>query len=389
MRRFAAHLFPLAASCAYRKSVPLHPHRNAKLDFTRRVEPRFTSVLDPLRERSEALGAANAVTFLPSGKGSCRQSLTYADLAGRAQSVATALMQRTRPGDRVLLAMDSGLAFAPSFFGCLIARRIAVPFWAAGGGRVQERFARVLDDAAASAVLVDGAGDAEAMRQAFPGLLVIDACSVPTAVVGWDSPNPDDVALLQYTSGTTGEPKGICITHGNLAANQAALELAVGDAHGQRILSWLPLNHNMGLMAGLLQPIWQGLESILMRPVHFAQNPLSWLEMMGREEIDISGGPNSAFEICSNIPRETTRDLDFSHWRVAFVGSEAISPATLHRFSTRYAENGFDPAAWMPMYGLAEATVYVSGSRSSAQPRMARHDVSLVAPPRSVLVSLL
>lgn len=273
MRRFAAHLFPLAASCAYRKSVPLHPHRNAKLDFTRRVEPRFTSVLDPLRERSEALGAANAVTFLPSGKGSCRQSLTYADLAGRAQSVATALMQRTRPGDRVLLAMDSGLAFAPSFFGCLIARRIAVPFWAAGGGRVQERFARVLDDAAASAVLVDGAGDAEAMRQAFPGLLVIDACSVPTAVVGWDSPNPDDVALLQYTSGTTGEPKGICITHGNLAANQAALELAVGDAHGQRILSWLPLNHNMGLMAGLLQPIWQGLESILMRPVHFAQNP--------------------------------------------------------------------------------------------------------------------
>lgn len=339
-------------------------------------------MLDPLRERSEALGAANAVTFLPSGKGSCRQSLTYADLAGRAQSVATALMQRTRPGDRVLLAMDSGLAFAPSFFGCLIARRIAVPFWAAGGGRVQERFARVLDDAAASAVLVDGAGDAEAMRQAFPGLLVIDACSVPTAVVGWDSPNPDDVALLQYTSGTTGEPKGICITHGNLAANQAALELAVGDAHGQRILSWLPLNHNMGLMAGLLQPIWQGLESILMRPVHFAQNPLSWLEMMGREEIDISGGPNSAFEICSNIPRETTRDLDFSHWRVAFVGSEAISPATLHRFSTRYAENGFDPAAWMPMYGLAEATVYVSGSRSSAQPRMARHDVSLVAPPQ-------
>lgn len=100
MRRFAAHLFPLSASCAYRKSVTVHPHRNAKLDFTRRVEPRFTSVLDPLRERSEGLGAANAVTFLPSGKGSCRQSLTYADLAGRAQSVATALMQHTRPGDQ-------------------------------------------------------------------------------------------------------------------------------------------------------------------------------------------------------------------------------------------------------------------------------------------------
>lgn len=289
-------------------------------------------------------------------------AVTYGELHARAGAIAAALAERTAPGERAVLLFPPGPDYVASFFGCLYAGVAAVPAYLPVTRAAAERLGAVVGDARPALFLTHG------------GLL--DQC---TAAVGADvagvavdalppgegpprSGHPDDLAFLQYTSGSTGNPRGVMVSHANLLANIAAMGTALGLSAADRQVSWLPPYHDMGLILGILQPIVTGAETVLMSPFAFLVDPLCWLEAVTRFRATYSGGPNFAFDHCV---RKATDDrvarLDLSSWRVAPNGAEPVRAATLARFADRFAPAGFDPNAFLPGYGLAEATLMVTG----------------------------
>ncbi len=181
----------------------------------------------------------------------------------------------------------------------------------------------------------------------------------------WVDPGvtPDALAFLQYTSGSTAAPKGVMIGHGNLMANSARIQAVFGSVPGERGVFWLPLFHDMGLIGGVIQTLHCGGASTLLSPVAFLQRPLRWLEAISRTGATISGGPNFAYDLCvEKTTPEQRAALDLIRWQVAFNGAEPIRAETLERFAEAFAPAGFRPEAFLPCYGLAEATLLVSGS---------------------------
>src|SRR5262249_4740180 len=185
-----------------------------------------------------------------------------------------------------------------------------------------------------------------------------------------------DVAVLQYTSGSTAAPRGVMLTHANLLHNTAAIARRFEATPDSRGVIWLPPYHDMGLVGGILEGVSVGFPVALMAPVAFLQRPRRWLEAIARTRGTISGGPNFAYNLCvDRIPAHERADLDLSSWSVAFNGSEPVRNDTLQRFAAAFAECGFRQTAWYPCYGLAEATLMVSGGTVSAPPRVHQHGV--------------
>ncbi|WP_342622820.1 non-ribosomal peptide synthetase [Pseudomonas alkylphenolica] len=300
--------------------------------------------------------------------------LTYRELDLRARTIAGALQARTTFGDRAILLFPSGADYVAAFFGCLYAGVIAVPAYPPESARRhhQERLLSIIDDAEPRLLLTTSAlhGSLQALEvlaeEAAPQLLAVDHLDAALADA-WQVPalQADDIAFLQYTSGSTALPKGVQVSHGNLVANEVLIRHGFGiDLNPDDVIvSWLPLYHDMGLIGGLLQPIFSGVPCVLMAPAYFLARPQRWLQAISDHGGTISGGPDFAYRLCSErVSSAALAKLDLSRWRVAYSGSEPIRQDSLQAFAEKFADCGFSAQSFFASYGLAEATLFVSGS---------------------------
>ncbi|MBC3304370.1 non-ribosomal peptide synthetase [Pseudomonas sp. SWRI18] len=294
--------------------------------------------------------------------------LSYRDLDQRARGIAAALQANASQGDRAVLLFPSGPDYVAAFFGCLYAGVIAVPAYPPESTRRhhQERLLSIISDAEPRLLLtIASLADGLAQIEGAPPIMSVDHLE---NAGDWIAPDlhPNDIAFLQYTSGSTALPKGVQVSHGNLVANEVLIRRGFGiDLNPDDVIvSWLPLYHDMGLIGGLLQPIFSGVPCVLMSPAYFLGRPLRWLEAISEYGGTISGGPDFAYRLCSERVSESALErLDLSHWRVAYSGSEPIRLDTLERFAEKFAACGFTPDNFFASYGLAEATLFVAGGK--------------------------
>ncbi|HLH89658.1 MAG TPA: fatty acyl-AMP ligase [Xanthobacteraceae bacterium] len=314
---------------------------------------------------------AAALVWLDDGE-LARARWTYAQLDRETRKVMAALRAHDVVGQPVLLVFPPGLDFVAAFCGCLAAGAIAVPVPFLAGRRGAARLAAITADVQPVAMLTtQAAAGLIDIGLAALALRDVPAIAIDRLVDPGDSGRgvvqPSAPALLQYTSGSTSEPKGIAITHAALMANLEMMRLAGGVDRDSIYVSWLPLFHDMGLIGVVLEALYAGAHAVLMSPLAFLQRPTRWLQAIAIHRATHSGAPNFAFDLCCRRFRPDAQPaLDLSSWRMAFCGAEPISAETLQRFADRFAPCGFDRRALYPTYGLAEATVFVSGGELGA-----------------------
>jgi acyl-CoA synthetase (AMP-forming)/AMP-acid ligase II len=327
-------------------------------------------------------GHERAYLYLKDGE-SESGALTYAQLHHAAMRLAARLGEHVQAGDRALLVYPTGLEFVTAFWACLYAGIVAVPSAASpdGSSRGLSRLAAIAQDAGASAVLTTSAFLESATESLhLPALATDHALNDVGNEPLFMPPSANDLAFLQYTSGSTGAPKGVMVTHANLVAN----EQMIFDAcrHEDRVLfvGWLPLFHDMGLIGNMLHPVFAGGQAVLLSPIAFLRRPLRWLRAITTYRATVSGGPNFAYDLCVAALRGTQDDsLDLSSWRAAFSGAEPVRAATLRRFTDSFQYAGFNRRSWFPSYGLAEATLFVSGTHGRDPLILTANSVSLEA----------
>ncbi|HEV2800038.1 MAG TPA: amino acid adenylation domain-containing protein [Pyrinomonadaceae bacterium] len=323
-----------------------------------------------------ARAAADGFIWITDDEGGERK-LSYASLDTRARAVAAWLQANVRRGERVALLFDPGIEFLAGFFGCLYAGAIAVPAYGSRGRRDRTRIEAILQDSQPAAALTGGLRAAQTIE--FAASHNLRAVSVETitddAADDWRAPGTREaeLAYLQYTSGSTTTPRGVMITHRNVLANLEYIA-ADGDLAADAFtVSWLPHFHDMGLVYGLLLPLYVGCPAALFSYASFVQRPARWLEAVTRYRATHSGGPNAAYELCANrITPEDRACLDLDSWRVAFNGAEPLRAATLERFAATFAPAGFRSSAFYPVYGLAEATLKVTSPQACEGYRVVR-----------------
>ncbi|WP_447971452.1 amino acid adenylation domain-containing protein [Nitrospira sp. M1] len=328
-----------------------------------------------------------AYTFLTDGE-RATVDLTYGELNSRARLIASELLKTETPGSRAVLLFPPGLAFIVAFLGCLYAGVVAVPAYPPQRSRSFPKFLSILHDASPSIALStprmrttidrlvhrlrDEQGMDDGSQQTFEALRWVDIephASTSTESCPTVDVHSESLAFLQYTSGSTGHPKGVMVTHGNLMANQRVIQHAFGHDEHSVVVGWLPLYHDMGLIGNVLQPLYLGAHCVLMAPHHFLQKPLRWLDAISRYRATTSGGPNFAYDLCvKQISQAQREGLDLECWRVAFNGAEPIRPATLDKFEAAFKPCGFHRSTLYPCYGLAESTLMVSGGEPKAMP---------------------
>ncbi|HEX5708019.1 MAG TPA: amino acid adenylation domain-containing protein, partial [Pyrinomonadaceae bacterium] len=336
----------------------------------------FANLIRLLQARAAQKPNQTAFTFLRDGEGEESQ-LTYGELERRARAIGAWLQKLNLRGERVLLLYPPGLEYITAFWGCLYAGAVAVPAYPPRLNRHQQRLEAVVADARAAAALTTGhvlarlknlLNEAPALR----GLRWISSEEIDIrAADEWREPDIDGstLAFLQYTSGSTAAPKGVMVSHGNLLHNEALIRRAFGQGPESVIVGWLPLYHDMGLIGNVLQPLYVGGRCVLMSPVAFLQKPSRWLQAISDYRATTSGGPNFAYDLCARkIGEDERARLDLSSWSVAFNGAEPVRAATLERFAEAFASSGFRREAFYPCYGLAEATLLVSGKKAAGPP---------------------
>ena len=330
-----------------------------------------------LLEYRAAIQPSHVVFRFVDGEGREQDILTFATLQRRARAIAAHLSEHVVPGDRVVLLVPPGLEYIAAFFGCLYAGVVAVPAYPPNPRRADPRVSRIVADCGARIALVSDAFMARldgwlALTPELNGLTWLDAGRLADGdAAGWRaSPATGaSLAMLQYTSGSTGDPRGVMLTHANLLHNSAVIHRVSRHRPEDNGVFWLPPFHDMGLIGGILQPIYAGLSAALMAPATFLQRPLRWLEAMSRYKATTSGAPNFAYDLCvERIGPAERATLDLSHWRTSFNGAEPIRADTLERFSTAFAESGLRRDVILPCYGLAEGTLLVSGGPAERAP---------------------
>lgn len=331
------------------------------------------SLVDVATHRGAVQPEVRLFTFLGDGETET-DSLTFGELDRRARALAAELHRLGASGRRVVLAYPSGLDFIVAFFGSLYAGAVAVPTVLPVGRRALEILETLARDARPEFVLTAASQSAAIARQ-LAGLETRVAslqelhCGSNADPTFEPRVSPDDLAMIQYTSGSTGAPKGVMLTHTNLMHNQAVIFRHFQHDKTSGVVSWLPMFHDMGLIGTVMQPLYMGRPCTLMSPIHFIERPARWLRAITRYGATTSGAPNFAFDMCVNrIPSEDRVGLDLSRWDLAFNGSEPIRPGTLERFTRSFAPQGFRPEAFYPCYGMAEATLFVSGGPKALAP---------------------
>ena len=327
------------------------------------------TLVDILQIRAQSQPHQTIYKFLVDGETE-EISLTYGELEQKAKAIAAYLQTLCSPQDRVLLLFPAGLDYITAFFGCLYAGVIAIPAYPPRPNRSLNRLQNILENAQTNLTLTNSEtlSGLERQLERTPELkslkwIATDTLN-PNFGHNWHQPqiSADDIAFLQYTSGSTAQPKGVKIAYKNLLHNLEAIHRCFGHSQSSRGVIWLPPYHDMGLIGGVLQPLYGDFSVTLMSPLMFLQNPLRWLRAIARYQATTSGGPNFAYDLCLRKSKpEQLRGLDLSSWQVAFNGAEPINHETLSKFAETFAPYGFDYSAFYPCYGMAEATLIVSG----------------------------
>jgi acyl-CoA synthetase (AMP-forming)/AMP-acid ligase II len=345
------------------------------------MDTRISTLVELVEARACSTPERVAYRFLPDGL-SIGDELTCRVLAERALAIAAHLQERVEPGDRALLLYPPGLEFLTAFFGCLQAGIIAVPAYPPRGHVLDARVQAIAGDCdprigLAPTDLVPMIRAADGSRETA-NLEWLGTDRLPASDgAGWKTwrPTPDTIAHLQYTSGSTATPKGVVVSHRNLLRN--LLDMHVGWSHDERsvLLSWLPHFHDMGLVYGMLGPLFAAVPGYVMAPITFIQRPARWLQAITRFGVTHSVAPNFAYDLCVRKVKPADRPaLDLSEWRVAVNGAEPIRAETLERFVNAFGPCGFRAEALCPGYGLAEATLKVTACRPSRLPRVLQVD---------------
>jgi acyl-CoA synthetase (AMP-forming)/AMP-acid ligase II len=340
----------------------------------------WANFCDVLRYRAETDADAEAFSFVSTGW-PAGLSITYQELDARARAIAGVLQEHGAAGQRALLLYPPGLDYVAGLFSCFYAGTIAVPAYPPTPKRLNRTLPRlrtiVTDSGARFALTTSTIRDA--LEQLGQGSLLPNLEWLATdieskrASARWSPPGSarDTVALLQYTSGSTADPRGVMITFNNLLVNSEIISGAFEHNHSSRGVIWLPPYHDMGLIGGILQPIYAGMRCMLMPPMLFLQQPVSWLAAISHYGGTVSGGPNFAYDLCvSRVTEEQRTGLDLSTWEVAFIGAELIHSQTLDAFAETFADCGFRREAFFPCYGLAEATLMITGGSKLEGPVM-------------------
>lgn len=339
----------------------------------------FSSLVELLRWRAARQPERRAYTYLIDGEIE-GPHLTYAALDRQARAIAAALQRSAPRGERVLLLYPTGLEFVTAFFGCLYAGMIAVPLPPPNPAQPQRALPRlqtVTNDARPLVALTTATilAKVERLFAQAPELQRLRwqaSDNIPDSLAeDWQAPavTSHTLALLQYTSGSTVEPKGVMVSYGNILHNVLCTQHAGALTADDAFVSWLPVFHDMGLISGIIQPLYTGMPCVLMLPQSFLQRPLRWLQAISRYRATHSGGPNAAYDLCvRRISAEQRAALDLSSWKAAFTGAEPVRADTLKRFAETFAPCGFRPYALSPCYGLAEATLMVTGGPQQDEP---------------------
>lgn len=341
------------------------------------VLPNFKNLVEMSVTRAMDKGHKPLMTFL--GEDGSRDSLlTFKGLDASARAIAALLTSKGLRGKNVLLLYAPGLEYIKGFFGCLYAGAIAVPAYPPMGAKDLERLANIARDCDAAAILstaslapmiqawLSNPANGMAMSCYATDLAETDAAMSIEPI----DAEPHHIAFLQYTSGSTGHPKGVMVSHGNLLANFEQIIHSFVE-HGSdsasmedyKTVIWLPPFHDMGLIGGVLTPVYIGASVTLMSPLTFLKNPFLWLKTISDDAALVSGGPNFSYQYCvRKVTAEQKQQLDLSSWRVAFNGAEFIHAESLRNFARHFRASGFSERAFLPCYGLAEATLFVAGS---------------------------
>ncbi len=328
-----------------------------------------------LRHRAAAQPNDRAYIAL-SDRGREDATITFAELDHRAAALASRLAKHAAPGSRALLLFPMGIECLVAFFGCLYAGIVGVPLMVPRRQSARDSSASILADcgprlALTTAELLSGARGDLTGRFQHAGLewLAVDAPAAELDAAELPEVRRGDIAFLQYTSGSTSAPKGVMVSHGNLLANLEMIRIVCGNTRASTYVSWVPLYHDMGLILNALQALYVGALCVLISPMAFLQRPYLWLRAIHDYRAEVAGGPNFGFDHCVDRYRpEQLAGLDLSCWKVAFVGAEPVRSGTIERFTATFRAYSFDPHTMWPAYGMAEATLLISGGNRGAGP---------------------
>ncbi len=334
------------------------------------------TIVDLALSHADNIGNRQFITWLEHGKTESG-SFTFSQLDSNAKNLAMQLSKTLleinskekseQNLQTILIVLQPGLDFVIAFFACLYAGIAAVPAYPLKTNEAGERLSKLIDASGAKIALTGSKSmlainSNKKLRSKVEYMLVEqrNECYVDM----WQRPDIDShsIAFIQYTSGSTGDPKGVMVSHDNLLSNQKMIAEAMNTHSDCVIVGWLPLFHDMGLIGNLLQPFCLGARCILMSPTSFVMNPIRWLEAISKYKATISGGPNFAYELClSRTTEEQRRNLNLDSWKIAFNGAEKIRAETLEKFSNTFSKYGFSADAFFPCYGMAESTLFISG----------------------------
>ncbi len=343
----------------------------------------YRNLLESLEYYSHVNGDAPAYIFV--GKNTSEE-LSYKELLNLVSNSAAQILSEAQPGDRVVLAFDDLRGFIINFLACVSAGVIAVPTFVPKPLRNNRNFRRyenIINDTEAIFSLTSVQLESqirrshELLQTPVPVRVILPELEPSGPSRPLKAISPEDIAYLQYTSGSTGQPKGVIVTHRNLSANHEAIYHAFGHSSSTIIGGWLPMFHDMGLVGNVLHPLCIGVPGVLMTPMDFLNSPFLWLKTISDYRLTTSGGPDFAYRLCvEKIPQVRLKELDLSCWNLAFNGSEAVQKSTLSSFADKFKTCGFQEESFFPCYGLAEATLMVTGGKL-ANRKPSFNDVSI------------
>jgi len=331
----------------------------------------FSSLVALLARRAESQPDEPAYIFL-SDRGAEEATITFRQLHDAALALAIRLTEISRPGDRAILVFPPGLEFLIAFFGCQIARVIAVPMMMPRRQSARDSSAGIMANCEPVVALTSPAfATRKDLHARFLSeqiqWLTVDLNHIAPGAADLPAPGPQDIALLQYTSGSTSEPRGVAVSHANLLANLEMIRKSLGTTRRSTYVNWVPLYHDMGLILNALEALYVGALCVLMAPNGFMQRPLNWLRAIDHYRGEVGCSPNFGFDLCvSRYRADQMQGVDLSSWKVALNGAEPVHAETIKRFVETFAGHGFDPAAVFPAYGMAEATLLIAGGRRGA-----------------------
>ena len=351
------------------------------LDCSFESQRHISNMAEALRYWSECRPDDAAVYFTDGEDEEIRWS--FADLDRGARAVAARLQASDMRGQRAVLMFPPGLEFIKALFGCLYAGVVAVPAFPPRRNRNVNRVSVISEDSQAQVVLGtstslvrtrENLANAPRLGDLF-WLAVDEVDDSEASAYQIHECQPDELAVLQYTSGSTGSPKGVMLTHNNLIHNVNVIGHCFETSTKTVGLSWLPMYHDMGLVGGILQPMFAGCTSVIMSPMSFLQKPVRWFKAVTKYGVTISGGPNFAYQLClQKVTDDELEGVDLRTWGLAYNGAEPIRPQTMQEFTERFKSVGFSPTSFFPCYGMAESTLIVTGGYKKAEPVIEHFD---------------